>query len=117
MITHKGGGIRFVGAGAAITGRGAHLMIIDDPIKNSEDADSELESKKLWKNFATGMLTRLAPGGAIVVMHTRWRTDDLIGRLLTLERETGKVKWKKINYPAIAEEDEKYRKKGCCRGR
>ena len=112
LITNKGGGLRFVGAGAAITGRGAHLMIIDDPVKNAEDADSEIESAKLWKNFWTGMMTRLAPGGAVVVMHTRWRTNDLIGRLQTQEIERNKVTWTKVNYPAIAEEDEAHRKKG-----
>ncbi len=112
LITKQGGGIRFVGAGAAIVGRGAHLLIIDDPIKNSEEADSEVESEKLWKNFWTGMMTRLAPGGAVVVMHTRWRTNDLIGRLISQEQEKGVETWKKVNYPAIAEEDEKFRKKG-----
>ena len=115
MLTNKGGGIRFLGTDAAITGKGAHLLIIDDPIKNSGEADSLVESEKLWKNFWTGMMTRLAPGAAVVVMHTRWHTADLIGRILTQEKEkkkTGPRKYVQINYPAIAEEDEKYRKKG-----
>jgi predicted phage terminase large subunit-like protein len=110
LVTYKNGGGRFVGARAAVTGRGAHLLIIDDPIKNAEEADSEVESEKLWKGFWSNLMTRLAPGAVVVVMHTRWRTNDLIGRLLTQDAERADQglpkEWKLVNFPAISETDE-----------
>jgi hypothetical protein len=102
MLTANGGGIRYVGAGSGITGRGAHWFIVDDPVKNAKEADSEIAPEDLWKWYWTVARTRLAPGGAMVVMHTRWRENDLIGRLLEKEAH----KWNRLHFPAIATEDE-----------
>lgn len=81
LQTTAGGGIRFVGRGGPITGRGGHLCIVDDPIKNAIEADSPAVIKELWDWYTSTLRTRLAPGGGIIVMHTRWRVNDLAGRL------------------------------------
>lgn len=106
LVTKEGGGIRFVGRGGGTTGRGAHLFIVDDPIKDEKEADSEQIMEDIWNWYWGVVETRLAPGGVVVVMHTRWRTNDLIGRLLAQDRELKTSDWKLINFPLIAKEDE-----------
>lgn len=96
------GGMVAAGVGGAITGRGAHLFIIDDPVKDREEADSEIMRRKIQDWYKSVARTRLQPGGAIVVMMTRWHEDDLIGWLL----ETQKEKWTVLNLPAIAGDDD-----------
>lgn len=96
--TEAGGVYYAVGAGGAVTGRGADLLLIDDPLKNREEADSRLIRDKLWDWFASTAYTRLMPGGAVVLIQTRWHEDDLAGRLLN-----GHENWEVINLPAIAE--------------
>lgn len=95
------------GVGGGATGRGAHIFIIDDPFKNREEADSETQREKVWKWYTSTARTRLSDGGGIIVMNTRWHIDDLTGRLL--EKKLG---FKHYRFPAIAEEDEPYRKAG-----
>lgn len=108
---HKGK-MQATGAGGPITGRGAHLAIIDDPVKNMEEAESPVYQRKLFDWFKTTLLTRLAPGGAVVLIMTRWHEQDLAGRLLKEAKATG-VKWEVVKFPAIAEEDDVLgRKKG-----
>lgn len=108
--TNKGGVYVACGVGGQITGRGAHLLLIDDPIKNREEADSETNRRKIKEWFQSTAYTRLMPDGAIVIIQTRWHNDDLAGWLLT---ERAKEKWKILNLPAIAEkEDEIGRKPG-----
>lgn len=65
-----------------LTGKGADLMIIDDPIKSSEDADSQAQKDKLWDWYLSTSRTRLHPGGGLIVVQTRWAEDDLIGRII-----------------------------------
>lgn len=90
-----------------LTGLGAHLMIIDDPIKNREDADSE-SSRQYLKDFWNSVArTRLEPNGAVILVMTRWHEDDLAGFLTAEEND-----WHVLSYPEIAEEDEVYRKAG-----
>lgn len=96
--TEAGGVYYAVGAGGAVTGRGADLLLIDDPLKNREEADSRLMRDKLWDWYASTAYTRLMPGGAVVLIQTRWHEDDLAGRLLR-----GGENWEVINLPAIAE--------------
>lgn len=96
--TEAGGVYYAVGAGGAVTGRGADLLLIDDPLKNREEADSRLMRDKLWDWYASTAYTRLMPGGAVVLIQTRWHEDDLAGRLLN-----GPENWEVINLPAIAE--------------
>lgn len=98
--TSKGGVYYAVGAGGAVTGRGADLLIIDDPLKSREEADSRLIRDKLWDWYASTAYTRLMPGGAVVLVQTRWHEDDLAGRLM----KGGEV-WEVVNLPAICEQD------------
>ena len=109
---HKGR-MQATGAGGPITGRGADLAIIDDPVKNIEEAESPVYQRKLMEWFKTTLLTRLAPGGAVILVMTRWHMQDLGGRLLKEAKATG-VKWEVVKFPASAEEDDDVlgRKKG-----
>lgn len=101
--TMQGGAYFAVGVGGPITGRGAHLFLIDDPVKNREEADSENERRKLKEWYTSTAYTRLMPGGAIVVIQTRWHEDDLAGWLL---REHAHENWTIIDLPALDEETE-----------
>ena len=100
------------GVGSGITGKGALIAIIDDPFKDREEADSPTIREKVYNWYTSTFRTRLAPGGGIIVMHTRWHEDDLVGRLLQKAADDSGEKFELINYPAIAEEDEPHRKKG-----
>jgi len=99
--TTKGGVYYAVGAGGPVTGRGADVLIIDDPLKNREEADSKLIRDKLWDWYASTAYTRLMPGGAVVLVQTRWHEDDLAGRMLR-----GHEKWDVLNLPALAEDND-----------
>lgn len=102
----SGGSMMTAGAGGPITGKGADLLIIDDPIKNEEEAGSEVMREKLWSWWQTTAYTRVEPGGVVVVIATRWHMDDLIGRL-ERESDDGKgIKWDVIKIPALAEQDD-----------
>jgi predicted phage terminase large subunit-like protein len=105
----KGGNYYAVGAGGPITGRGADLLLIDDPIKGLEDANSESYRRQLHQWFESVAYTRLQPEGAVVIISTRWHMDDLAGWLL---REHPEENWAVLNLPAIAEVDEGWRNEG-----
>lgn len=90
-----------VGVGGPVTGRGAHLLLIDDPVKNREDADSEVKRKAAKDWYTSTAYTRLMPGGRIVVIQTRWHEDDLSGWLLSEQEHEG---WVVINLPAIKDD-------------
>src|SRR6056300_116138 len=109
--TTQGGGYVAAGVGGGITGKGAHVMVIDDPVKNREDAESDNNRDATWDWYTSTAYTRLAPGGGILVIMTRWHDDDLVGRLLK-NMDEGGDQWEVVKYPAIAEEDEEFRKKG-----
>ena len=109
--TNKKGSYTSVGVGGPLTGRGANVLIIDDPIKNREEAESETIRKKVWDWYTSTAYTRLEKNGAIIVIMTRWHLDDLAGRLLDYE-EHGGEHWEVISFPAVAEQDEDYRKEG-----
>jgi predicted phage terminase large subunit-like protein len=87
-----------VGVGGPLTGRGAHLLLIDDPVKNREDADSEVIRKKTKDWYTSTAYTRLMPGGRVVVIQTRWHEDDLSGWLLADHQHEG---WVTLDLPAI----------------
>lgn len=89
MHTEQGGVYISVGVGGPITGRGAHIALIDDPIKNRQDADSETYRERVWQWYTSTLYTRLMPGGAIVLILTRWHEDDLAGRLLAAQANGG----------------------------
>lgn len=108
--TQEGGGYVAVGVGGPITGRGADILLIDDPIKNREEAESETYRNKTWDWFTSTAFTRLHPKGVVVLILTRWHLDDLAGRILTNEALADRTKV--IKFPAIATKDGKHRKQG-----
>lgn len=98
-----GGGMIAVGAGAGgITGFGANLIIIDDPVKNRDDAMSKLRRERVWDWYTSTARTRLEPGGSMMVIMTRWHNADLAGRLL---KDSGE-EWMDVRMPALAEPDD-----------
>lgn len=97
------GGLAAAGVGGPITGRGAHVALIDDPFKNWEEAASKTIRDKVWEWYRSTLRTRLAPGGAIVLVMTRWHEDDLAGRLLEEAQADGE-QWEVISLPAQAED-------------
>ena len=109
--TTQGGGYVAAGVGGGITGKGANVLVIDDPVKNREDAESDNNREATWDWYTSTAYTRLSPGGGILVILTRWHDDDLAGRLLK-QAEDGADQWEVIRYPAIAEIDENFRKQG-----
>jgi predicted phage terminase large subunit-like protein len=94
------GGLLSVGIGAGVTGRPADLIIIDDPVKDAKDADSETVRQNTWDWWTSTASTRLAPGASVVMILTRWHEDDLAGKMMGAE--DGAV-WKFINIPAMAD--------------
>lgn len=109
FFTTMGGAMFAVGRGGPITGRGAHCLIVDDPIKDRAEAHSETIRKQLHEWFTSVAYTRLMPGGKVIVIQTLWHEDDLAG---WLQREHMDDGWKVIRFPAIAETDEGWRKEG-----
>jgi len=93
------GGMDAVGVGGGVTGKGGHIIVIDDPVKSREEAESETYREKVWDWFTDDLYTRREPGAAIVVIMTRWHQDDLVGRLLRDDAS----KWRVLSLPAIAE--------------
>lgn len=104
-IEKRNGGLISVGFGGAATGEGAHLLIIDDPIKNREEADSKTMRDKVFDEYRSTFKTRVRPGGAIIIVMTRWHEDDLCGRLLNPNHGDPEP-WEIIRLPAEAEEDD-----------
>ena len=98
--TNKGGEYYAAGIGGAITGRGADLLIIDDP-HSEQDALSETAMDSAYEWYTSGPRQRLQPGGAIVIVMTRWSTKDLTGKLLNAQTEPKADKWEVVEFPAI----------------
>ena len=97
FLTKAGGVYRAAGVGGAITGFGADILLIDDPLRGREDADSETIRNKVWDWWQNDAYTRLMPGGAVICIQTRWHEDDLAGRLL----EESHGEWDVVSLPAI----------------
>lgn len=104
-IAGRDGGMISVGLGGAITGEGADLLLIDDVVKNRKEADSKTVQNAIWDEWTATLLTRLHPGGRIILIMTRWHEDDLAGRILKEAEETGEH-WEIINLPCEAEEND-----------
>lgn len=102
-VANHSGIMRTAGAGGAILGKGYHLGIIDDPIKNSEDALSEHFNEGLWNWWLSTVRTRREPGSCTIVMMQRWMEHDLVARMLAMAEEGGD-QWEVYSYKAIAEE-------------
>lgn len=108
----QGGGMTTAGVGGPITGRGADLLIIDDPVKNRAEAQSQVSRTHLWDWWRSTARTRLEPGGSIIIVMTRWHEEDLVGQLLAEEDGEFAETWDHIRLPAIAEDEDLYRDVG-----
>lgn len=97
------GGCISRGIMAGVTGQGADLLIIDDPIKTREEANSEVYREKVWLEWVDSLSTRLHPMAIVIVIMTRWHEDDLVGRLLNSEYAEV-MDWTVVNLPLEAEE-------------
>lgn len=111
LITDKGGKTAFVGVGGSGTGKPADFFVVDDPIRSDDDAQSQLYRDRIWKWFNAVVFTRCHSRSGIVVVHTRWHTDDLIGRLCDPDHpERSKAyagiadDWTYINLPAVVDD-------------
>lgn len=103
--TASGGEYFSAGVGGSITGRRADLVVIDDPVRSREDADSETIRDKTWDWYKSDLYTRLKPNARIILIQTRWHEDDLAGRLLA-EMAAGGDRWDVVSLPAIAESND-----------
>lgn len=102
-----GGGYLAAGVGGGITGKGAHVLGIDDPIKNAEEADSVAILESIWDWYGSTAYSRLAPGGGVLLTQTWWSEGDLAGRIQEAMRDDPEFdRFEIIKFPAIAEEDE-----------
>ena len=100
--TPKGGGLLATSIGGPLTGHGVDFMVIDDPYKNRQEAESELVRETVWDWFINVAYTRLEPGASCIVNMARWHEDDLIGRLQN--PEYSKSPWHLTNMPALRED-------------
>lgn len=105
--TANGGSYYAVGVGGPLTGRGADVLLIDDPHKNRAEAESKVVRDAVWDWFRSTAYTRLEKGGRVVIIMTRWHEDDLVARCLA----TGEP-WRVLSLPAVAEQDEGHRHAG-----
>jgi|TARA_R100000084_G_scaffold109229_2_gene74899 predicted phage terminase large subunit-like protein len=103
--TDDGGEAFYSGVGGAITGRGADLLIIDDP-HSEQDAMSPTAMESAWEWYTSGPRQRLQPGGTIVLVMTRWSSKDLAGRLLKRQSEENADQWEVVEFPAIMPESD-----------
>ena len=107
LETEQGGVLFFLGRGSGVTGRGADVILLDDPTKDRKEADSPTIREDLWKWYTQVLQTRLmTKNGAIVLIQTRWTEDDMVGRLMDplnpCYSEAEAKKWRVIDMPAIA---------------
>lgn len=103
--TPEGGGVWAAGVGGSITGKGFHLGIIDDPLKNAEEANSETIREKQKEWYSSTFYTRAEPDAAIIVIQTRWHEDDLTGWLLEEETSDNPENWHVVCLPAFYDEE------------
>jgi len=97
------GGVIAAGVGGGITGLGADLLVVDDPFKNREEAESESRRDLVDDWYKSSARTRLSPHGAVIVFHTRWHPDDLAGRLIMRMAEDALAdQWEIVCLPALA---------------
>ena len=96
--TRDGGVYVAAGVGGPVAGRGADLLLIDDPIKNRQEAESGTVRDTVWDWFRSTAYPTLMPDGCIVIITTRWHEDDLVGRLLDLQEDL----WERVTLPALS---------------
>lgn len=109
-----GGGYLAAGVGSAITGRGAHILVLDDLVKDIEAADSQLQRDATWEWYISTAHSRLAPGGGVLGLMTWWSEDDWAGRIQQVMKkqgdddEMGGEIFEIVRYPAINEQGDEY---------
>ena len=105
----KGGGYLAAGVGTGITGRGAHVLLLDDLVKDIEAADSITIRDNTWEWYLSTAYTRLAPGGGVLGLMTWWHDDDWAGRIqAAMAADDGADKFEIIKYPAINDKGDEY---------
>lgn len=108
--TPAGGGIIAQGIGGQMTGHGVNVLIVDDPHKNREEAESGVQRRAVYNWFTSTGITSVEPGGSVIVCHTRWHQDDLIGTLRGEDERQARQgltqDWAYLNLPAINERGE-----------
>jgi predicted phage terminase large subunit-like protein len=102
--TTAGGKLLSISLRESFTGRGAKVLVVDDPHKDFQDATSEKVRQNIWDWWLSVALTRLEAPSLVIVTMTRWHEDDFIGRLLSPEREGDPSEWQVLRLPAIAEQ-------------
>ncbi|MFN0054238.1 MAG: terminase large subunit domain-containing protein [Planctomycetales bacterium] len=102
-IVGRDGGMTTSGVGGPMTGRGADLLIIDDPVKNAAQAQSERQREAHWDWWQSTASTRLEPGGCCIVIATRWHEDDLSGRLIREGADGSGPQVRRLTLPALAD--------------
>lgn len=106
-LTTEGGGYIAAGVGGGITGKGANVLCVDDPIKDAKEADSVTTRDDLWDWYGSTAYTRLSPGGGVLWIQTWWNEDDGAGRIQQHMQEDEEFdRFELVKFPAIAEEDE-----------
>ena len=105
--TTAGGGYLAAGIGTAIIGRGAHILVIDDPVRDAEAADSQVIRDNTWEWYITTAKSRLSPGGGVLGIMTCWNDDDWGGRL-QLAAAAGGDQFEIVRYPAINDQGDEY---------
>lgn len=106
FMTTEGGGLKAVGLRGAITGRGADVFVLDDYIKEPKEAMSPTYLEDLYTWYLTVARTRLEPGAVVIILATRWVSNDLHGRIMKRQRETGRDFFEYVELPAIAYKDD-----------
>ena len=106
--TLSGGGYLAAGVGTGITGRGAHILLLDDLVKDIEAADSATIKENTWEWYASTAYTRLAPGGGVLGIMTWWNEDDWAGRIQQVMASGEGDRFEIIKYPAINDEGDEY---------
>jgi predicted phage terminase large subunit-like protein len=107
-LTTRGGGYLAAGVGTGITGRGAHVAIVDDPVKDMEQADSQVVRDNTWEWYLSTLYTRLAPGGGVLGILTLWNEDDWGGRIIMQNELEDGDKFEIVRYPAINDQGDEY---------
>lgn len=100
-----GSSVLATGRGGGVTGRGARVLIGDDLLKDWEEANSPTVRENLWQWWDSTAMTRLQPGGSVILVMSRWHEDDPIGRIIQKMKEEGTQEWEVIRFPALAEQD------------
>jgi predicted phage terminase large subunit-like protein len=114
---NEGGGMFTAGAGGPLTGKGADVLVVDDPIKNATQANSKVQRDNIWDWWTSTARTRLEPNGVILIIMTRWHEDDLVGRLLAAQGDSpqghdhplyddSSDRFLRIRFPMIAEDED-----------